>query len=171
MPTITANGRFRKDRLPLAEDYYRTHEGFRLGKVNFRGWAIVMGDGCPVHRSKSKRSFSVNTRSGGFKCWGCSASGGDLIAYVMLRDGCDFKTAAQILGAWDGNVPSPQAAELRAASLQRERERDAQAVRRESGRRQRIEAREWLHFLYRPLSRLSRSAFRLAPAHGRSLRR
>ena len=47
----------------------------------------------------------------------------------------------------DGNVPSPQAAELRAASLQRERERDAQAVRRESGRRQRIEAREWLHFL------------------------
>jgi hypothetical protein len=39
--------------------------------------------------------------SGGFYCFSCHARGGDIVAYLMLRDGIDFKNAAQLLGAWE----------------------------------------------------------------------
>jgi hypothetical protein len=62
----------------------------------------------PFHKNKSHRSLSVNLEHGGFHCFGCDAKGGGLIDFVMLRDHCDFKTAAMGLGAWEeAGQPSP----------------------------------------------------------------
>lgn len=95
-------GHFRKDRAPDARTFYQS-EGYRLGRANREGWTMAQGGDYPCHRSKSKKSLSVNLHSGGFFCHGCHANGGDLIDYVRLRDGCDSKTAAQRLGCWDAN--------------------------------------------------------------------
>ena len=69
-----------------------------------KGWRRVL---CPFHRDRHP-SLSVNTGSGGFYCFACGAKGGDLVAYVMLRDGVDFKTAAQMLNAWRQAGDTPQ---------------------------------------------------------------
>lgn len=49
---------------------------------------------------ESRDNFNLHVESGGFHCWSCPARGGDVVAYVMARDGCDFVTAAKALGAW-----------------------------------------------------------------------
>jgi hypothetical protein len=88
---------FRKDRLPTARSFYE----FELGKLtrpNHKGWALAR---CPFHESKSGKSFSVNLESGGFHCFGCDAKGGDVIAFIRLRDGLTFREACERLGAWD----------------------------------------------------------------------
>jgi CHC2 zinc finger len=88
---------FRKDRLPPARSFYE----FELGKLirpNKKGWAQTR---CPFHESKSGKSFSVNLESGGFHCFGCDAKGGDVIAFIRLRDGLSFREACERLGAWD----------------------------------------------------------------------
>ena len=50
----------------------------------------------------------MNLRTGGFHCWGCPAKGGSVFDYVMLRDGCTFKEAAQSLGCWDSAAAPAQ---------------------------------------------------------------
>jgi len=96
--------RFRKELSPQPETFYQDVLG-KLSRPNHKGWVTCR---CPFHKSKSGKSFSVNLESGGFHCFGCDAKGGDIIAFVMLRVHCDFKTAAKQLGAWDdgGKVPA-----------------------------------------------------------------
>jgi DNA primase len=65
---------------------------------------------CPFHDERSA-SFTVFP-DGGFKCFGCGAAG-DVLDYVMLRDGCDFATARAKLEALAGLSPRPH---VRAAS-------------------------------------------------------
>ena len=88
---------FQRRLLPNGRAYYES-QGFQLEKPNRKQWAMVRGDVCPKHRSKSKHSFSVNLDSGAFFCHGCGAKGGDVVAFVMQRDSSDFKTAAKSLG-------------------------------------------------------------------------
>jgi CHC2-type zinc finger protein len=91
--------RFRKDLLPQPRTFYERELG-EFRRQDSHGWAKPKA-GCPFHPSKSKQSFSVNLRTGGFYCFGCQAKGGDIVAYVMKRDGLGFIDAAKALGAWD----------------------------------------------------------------------
>ncbi len=91
--------RFEKQHLRPAREFYQAELG-ELGRENRKGWAIPK-TGCPFHESRSKTSFAVNLRSGGFYCHGCGASGGDIIDFLMLRDSISFKEACQQLGCWD----------------------------------------------------------------------
>lgn len=100
MPTIS-RGRYRRGLVPPPQTFYENELG-ELRRPS-RDWAKPK-DGCPFHPSKSKQSFAVNLVSGAYHCFGCGASGGDIVDFVRLRDKCDFRTAAQTLGAWDGGA-------------------------------------------------------------------
>ena len=69
-----------------------------------RGWVQVK---CIFHQGNSKTSLGLNLISGGFYCFSCGAKGGDLIAFIRLRDGVDFATACRTLGCWrdGGRLP------------------------------------------------------------------
>ena len=69
-----------------------------------RGWAQVK---CIFHDGSSKTSLGLNLISGGFNCFSCGIGGGDVIAFVMLRDKADFITACKCLGCWrdGGRLP------------------------------------------------------------------
>jgi hypothetical protein len=88
--------RFRPDRLPPADVFYAE----ALGKLSRPAQGWVRGN-CPFHESRSKKSFAVNLDFGGFCCFYCGTKGGDIVAFVMERDGIDFVTAAKKLGCWD----------------------------------------------------------------------
>jgi hypothetical protein len=99
---------------------------------------------CPFHNSKSGRSFTVDPERGLWYCFGCQC-GGDLIKFVMRRDGCSFKAACQTLGCWRGNATS----EERTAIVRRSQElawnRARAAEQQEAERRARLRARDELH--------------------------
>jgi hypothetical protein len=115
MTYTTRTNRLRKDRLPNPADFYPDE----LGKLSrpSHGWAR---GNCPFHESSSGTSFSVNLESGGFYCHGCAVKGGDIIAFVMLRDKCDFKSAARSLGCWDDAL-QVDAVVIRQVEIERER--------------------------------------------------
>jgi hypothetical protein len=104
--------RFRPERLPSPRAFYES----ALGELRrpSRGWAKPK-EGCPFHPSKSKQSFSVNLETGGFYCFGCQAKGGDIVSFVMKRDGVSFQEAAKALGAWndEGRTPKPRTVPVR----------------------------------------------------------
>jgi CHC2 zinc finger len=106
---FTATSRFRKEHLPPASVFYRK-EFQRLSRPS-RGWARTA---CPFHQGHNRTAFSVNLETGGFRCFNCGVKGGDVVAYVMLRDRLDFKAAAKSLGAWDegGMIPRWQSYSL-----------------------------------------------------------
>src|SRR6202521_73735 len=134
---------FDRAKLPPARTFYE-REGFKLGRTNSKGWAMAQGQP-PCHKSESGKWLSVNLDSGGFFCHGCKTSGGDVVAYVQLRDQADFKSAAQSLGAWD-EAPSPETVrKLAAQTRERERAEAATAAQNEQEHRERIAARDQLH--------------------------
>lgn len=83
--------RFDRSSLPPARSFYERELG-ELRRSDRKGWARPKR-GCPFHASKSKSSFFVNLDSGGFYCFGCGAKGGDVLAFVRLRDGLSFPDA------------------------------------------------------------------------------
>jgi hypothetical protein len=86
----------------------------------------------------------VNLNHGGWVCFGCGAKG-DMVGYVMLRDACDFKAAAQTLGCWDES-PSPETVRNMAEQArERQRKREAEEVRQAEERRQRLALRDGVH--------------------------
>jgi DNA primase len=128
--------------LPPARTFYERELG-ELRRPS-RGWTTPKA-GCPFHESKSKTSFRVNLDSGGFCCFGCGSKGGDVVAFVMLRDRLDFKRAAQSLGAWRGQMSSRDKEECRLRREEAERKRILEEEKRETQRRERIQARVHLH--------------------------
>jgi len=64
--------------------------GYRSGK-----WAVA--GLCPFHLDKKVGSFQVNLTTGGFKCWSCNASGGDVIAFVIKRNNISFREALEYI--------------------------------------------------------------------------
>lgn len=70
---------------------------------------------CPFHREKTPSCVIYPDQH--FHCFGCH-SRGDVFSYVMLRDGCDFKTA---VGKLDG-VPTACAAHGYQKVIQRPKE-------------------------------------------------
>jgi hypothetical protein len=64
---------------------------------------------CPMHDDKKTASLSINIDDGTYKCFSpdCNAShGGSVFDWIMLQDGCDFRTAFEIL-AKDTGVALP----------------------------------------------------------------
>lgn len=53
------------------------------------GWAD--GGLCPFHADNRAGSFRVHGETGAFYCFACGARGGDILAFVMLRDGLTFR--------------------------------------------------------------------------------
>jgi len=136
-------GRFRPELLPSPALFYR-NELRRMGRPNHRGWAHAL---CPFHPDKHP-SLAVNLNTGGFYCFSCGEKGGDIVDFVMKRDGFSFKVAVQSLGAWDERraVCPNQIRELRE---QRKAKQQANVARVIDERRRRLEARDWLHLLQR----------------------
>ena len=111
-------GQFCRELLPPPIAFWEGEFG-KLGRGG-KGWRRVL---CPFH-SDHHPSLSVNVESGGFYCFACGAKGGDLLAFVRLRDGVDFKTAAQRLGAWqDGGETSLERLEWAEQESKRKRVR------------------------------------------------
>jgi DNA primase len=134
--------KFDRSALPPARSYYERELGqFRRAS---RGWAAPKA-GCPFHESRSKTSFRVNFDSGAFRCFGCGAHGGDVLAFMMQRYKLSFKEAAEKLGAWS-NSPSPDWKRLRA---ERQRAEQTAQLRKQQERSERIRARDHLHTLER----------------------
>jgi hypothetical protein len=88
-----------RDRLPPARTFYQG-EGFRLARVNSKGWAMAQGQP-PCHVSTSGKSLSINVNHGGFVCFGCGKKG-SMIDFVMLSYRLSYKEAKVKLGLDDG---------------------------------------------------------------------
>jgi len=85
---------------------------------------------CPFHEEKTP-SFHVFPESargpgGRFKCFGCG-EGGDVIAFLMKRDGLPFHEAVEEL-AQQAGIPLPAADDPREAARQRRRQAQLQAL-------------------------------------------
>ena len=112
---ISMRGGFRKDLLPSARAFYVAELG-NLSRANSKGWA--QGP-CPFHKSKSGKSFAVNTQSGAYYCFGCCAKGRSVVTFTMQLHNLTFRVAAQRLGAWG----VPEIESKRSARSQREQQR------------------------------------------------
>src|SRR6266849_3801055 len=127
---------FHRELLPPASSFYM-RELKKLSRP-LRGWAQAL---CPFHNDHNP-SFSVKLDTGGFFCFACQAKGGDLVDFLMLRDGLNFKAAAQQLGAWQPGRPRGKRAEP--AQQRRKREDDAAEL-AEGVQRLRLEYRASIH--------------------------
>ncbi|MCK4608862.1 MAG: hypothetical protein KAT71_05240 [Gammaproteobacteria bacterium] len=89
----TFTQKFNRDLLPAPAKYYKQ----QFPKMRIKSeWVKVC---CPFHDDHNP-SLNINMVSGGFKCWACSAHGGDVLAFQMLRYKQTFKQAAMALDAW-----------------------------------------------------------------------
>jgi CHC2 zinc finger len=84
---------------------------------------------CIFHSPDRDPSLAVNLATGAFHCFACGEHGGDVVDFVMLRDGLSFKDAAKSLGAWDGSLQTNAVVirSVEAERARREQERQADA--------------------------------------------
>lgn len=85
---------FNRSKLPSPQIFWATH-GIQLKTKN--GWVMAK---CLFH-DDTHASMGINVETGGFFCHACEAKGRDVLAAHQLITGCDFKTAAKTLGAWE----------------------------------------------------------------------
>ena len=116
---------FRRELLPPARAFYQ-RELRKLSRADRKGWAKA---DCPFHKSKSHTSLSVNLDGGQFRCHGCNAKGGDVLAFFCQRYGYTFQTGAKLLGAWREDLTREERRELdeRTAKVRYECEQAEQA--------------------------------------------
>jgi hypothetical protein len=136
---------FRRELLPPPRTFYERELG-KLGRPS-RDWSQVS---CPFHRPDKHPSFSVNLSSGGFLCFSCGARGGNVVDFLIQRDGISFKAAALQLGAWVHDSRSvTDRQELARLRRQRQSNRDRAARLAEAERQLRLEYRETIHAMER----------------------
>lgn len=86
---------FDRSRLPTPSTYYS--EQFKKLKMKSKSkWVSVK---CCFHDDNNP-SLSINLVSGYFRCFGCGATGRDVLAFHILRYGLGFFDAMTQLGAW-----------------------------------------------------------------------
>lgn len=73
---------------------------------------------CPFHQGDRTASLKVYKNS--FYCFGCAAHG-DIFNFVMLMDGCDFKTAFKSLGGDGGRMSDAAIIRMRRRRIEAER--------------------------------------------------
>lgn len=76
-------------------------QGYRPKSRGARAWTFA----CPLHGETHGAALAVWKE--GWRCFGACNAGGDLISFVMRRDGCDFRAACQTLGI-EESVPRPK---------------------------------------------------------------
>lgn len=81
-----------KSRLPSPAQYYRQQ------RIQLRGSGIWRTALCPLHDDQNP-SLSVNIETGGYKCFGCGESGGDVIDFHRAKHGYSFLEAIVDLDA------------------------------------------------------------------------
>jgi DNA primase len=142
--------RFDRSMLPSPADFYR-HNVQRFRRV---GRQRAVGR-CPFHPDRNP-SLSLCLDRGLFHCFSCGASGGDVIDFITKRDGIDFKTAAQSLGAWRSEETPYDRKRRQEARRHWDRiERAAEELKRRE-REERLLARGLIHLLERDKQRISR---------------
>jgi hypothetical protein len=132
---------FRRELLPPARAFYQ-RELRKLSRADRKGWAKA---DCPFHKSKSHTSLSVNLDGGHFRCHGCNAKGGDVLAFFCQRYGYTFQTGAKLLGAWRENLGREERMRVdeRVAKIRFEQEQAEQA--KQGERNQRLRLRDEIH--------------------------
>jgi CHC2 zinc finger len=85
-------GEFIKERLPDPVQFF-ADEGVPL--TGQGRWKTG-----PCHFHDGSDSLRVNTSTGGWVCMACGVKGGDVLAYLIERDGLGFVAAAKALGAY-----------------------------------------------------------------------
>ena len=76
--------KFRKEKLPNPLEYFEKNDIKILGRGE---WRTAL---CPFH-ADTKPSLSVKIENGAFRCFACSAKGGDILAFHQMRFGMSFK--------------------------------------------------------------------------------
>jgi hypothetical protein len=135
-PTVAYRNRLRKDLFPPAPSVYG-----EIRRPNRKGWGLVVA-GPPCHKSESGKSFFANIHTGACKCFGCGFSG-DLISYVMKRDGLSFRDAAKSPGALDDGLQLDAIVIHQIETERKRREQERQAARELEQRY--FEAEDWLY--------------------------
>jgi len=123
--------RFQRDQLPSPTVFYAAQ--FSRMRKTRRGWVLV---NCCFHHPDRHPSLALNVQSGGFCCFSCGAKGGNVLDFVMLRDGVDFKTAARQLGAWQGGAESQSHRQERERRERRSKRLSAASIRLERAERE-----------------------------------
>ena len=83
------NAREAKEAIAPSEFY--TYELPTMRSTSRTGW--VSGGLCQFHDDNSPGSFHVNLHTGAYRCFSCGARGGDILAFLMERDGLTFPEA------------------------------------------------------------------------------
>ncbi|MBY0437378.1 MAG: hypothetical protein K2W80_04230 [Burkholderiales bacterium] len=89
-------GEFDREALPASTKFYPAQG------VTLRGRGAWRDALCPFHDDHSA-SLRVRIENGAFRCMSCGARGGDVLAFLRLRNGIGFVAAAKRLGAWRGS--------------------------------------------------------------------
>lgn len=76
-------------------DFYLREQN--LSVFGFKSGRWTVAGLCPFHDDTKPGSFKINLESGAFKCWSCSATGGDIIAFLQQRDSSSFIEALERL--------------------------------------------------------------------------
>jgi len=88
--------------------------------AKFRRTGSDMRSRCPIHHGDNTSAFAVFEEYGKqrWKCYTGNCGGGDIIDYIMVRDGIDFKRAYEILG---GGQPITSEETIRISDERRKR--------------------------------------------------
>jgi hypothetical protein len=92
-PKNTAYRKFDRSLLPTPASYYSKQ--FQKLKIKSE-WITTH---CCFHDDKTP-SLSINLVAGHFRCFGCGAKGGDIVAFHQLKYGMSFIEAVNCFGAW-----------------------------------------------------------------------
>jgi DNA primase len=117
-----------KDRLDIVDIVSETVKLKKSGRT-YTGF-------CPFHANSHTPSFVVWPETGTWKCFGACNTGGDVITYVMKRDGLEFKDALSELGRKAGIEVVEHKAETEIEDQHLARLREAVAA-----------AAQWFNFL------------------------
>jgi putative DNA primase/helicase len=100
---------YNKNELPSPAVYYAAAFPDGLSQPTVDGWALVR---CVFHADKTA-SLSINLDHGGYSCFGCGASGGDLIDFERAVNGTTFRQAVEKLSNASYGPCQPKACEPR----------------------------------------------------------
>lgn len=79
-------------------EFYRKELGI-TARYSSNGW--IDGGLCVFHEDRHKGNFKININTGAFKCFACSAKGGDVIAFTQLCHNLTFKEALKhLINEW-----------------------------------------------------------------------
>ena len=86
-----------------AHDFYLRELGLSRYGSKSNSWAVA--GICPFHPDRKAGSFKINLETGGFQCWSCGASGGDIITFTEKRYDFDYRqAAARLIDEWGLNI-------------------------------------------------------------------